>query len=82
MSINPTVEERIAQALPRMDLKVIGYAGDRRRKALDAADRELDVIADELLASGERGNLALAAKVAGVSRSTLYRRIQAREASA
>jgi len=61
-----------------MDLRLIGFAGHRRDQALTAAELELDAIADELIAAGDRANIVAAAKVAGVSRTTLYRRMALR----
>jgi transcriptional regulator of acetoin/glycerol metabolism len=62
----------------RMDLRAIARAGERRERALAEAAAELDVIADELLEAGEFANIALAAKLAGVGRTTIYRRLVAR----
>jgi transcriptional regulator of acetoin/glycerol metabolism len=50
----------------------------RRRAALGAASHYLDAIADELIAAGDFANITLAAKLADIPRSTLYRRIQLR----
>ena len=73
---------RITSATPdggrRMDLRRIAQAGRRRDRHLASAERELDELADELLDAGNYANLTTAAKIAGVSRTTLYRRLQAR----
>lgn len=62
-----------------MDLRAIGFAGDRRAKLLDAAEEELTKIVDEVIEAGDNANIRLAARVSGVPRRTLYRRLQARE---
>lgn len=59
-----------------MDLRRIGFAGHRREQALKTAEAELDAIVDELLAAGPRANISLAANLAGVARTTLYRRLE------
>lgn len=61
----------------RMDLQKVAKAGERRRRALQRAEAEVDLIADELLAV-ERPNVSLAAELTGVARTTLYRRMQTR----
>lgn len=59
----------------RMELPRIAKAGERRKAFLEAADRELDKIVAELHAAGDLANVKLAAELAGVPRSTLYRRL-------
>lgn len=64
----------------RMDLRKVAQAGERRRKALERADLELEAIVDELEATdGERRNIAAAANVSGIARTTLYRALKARQ---
>jgi DNA invertase Pin-like site-specific DNA recombinase len=66
-----------------MDLRAIGFAGQRRDDALAAADRELELIVGELLKAGEdEANITLAARLANVSRTTLYRRLAKAKAKA
>jgi transcriptional regulator of acetoin/glycerol metabolism len=64
----------------RMDLRLIARKGQARQEALRRADEHLDAIVDELVQAGDRANVNLAAKLAGVPRSTLYRRMGARRA--
>jgi len=62
----------------RMDLRVIARAGAERERAHEAAQTALDTIADECIAAGDLANVKLAAKLSGVSRGALIKRIQAR----
>jgi hypothetical protein len=66
----------------RMDLRVIGFAAARREQRLAEAEAELGTIVDELIAAGDFANVELAARLAGVSKGTLYRRLAARQAAA
>lgn len=59
----------------QVDLRLIAAAGDRRDRALEEAEAYLEGIADELLrveGNGGRVNVSLAARLAGVSRDTIY----------
>ena len=73
---------RITTATPaggrRVDLRRIAPAGRRRERALKAAERELDELADELLDAGDYANLTTASTVARIPRSTIYRRLEQR----
>jgi len=62
----------------RMDLRAIGFAGHRRDAAIAEAAHELELIIDELVAAGDLANVSLAAKLAGVSRTTIYARLAER----
>ena len=67
---------KIAAAVsPHLDLRELAQAGERRAKALKTADDELDRIVELVRGAGDNANLTLAAKIAGVSRQTLYSRL-------
>lgn len=72
------------QSATLVDLRVICHHGEERAKLLAAADAELDAIVDELLRverAGGRPNVASAARLADVARSTIYRRLESRRAT-
>lgn len=56
----------------------IALAGKRRARHLAAAAAEVDVIAGELEAAGDDANVLEAARISGVARSTIYRRLYER----
>lgn len=62
----------------RMDLRRIGYAGQARDEALALADAKLDEVVDEVQAAGRLANIALAARIGGVSRDVIYKRLRQR----
>lgn len=62
----------------RLDLKAIGHLADRYRADLAAAQENLDTLVDEVIAARQDGatvNISTVAKVTGISRATLHRRI-------
>lgn len=59
----------------RMDLSLLAEAGLRRERALAEAKDALDDVVAELVRAGDDANIALAARLAGVSRDTLYARL-------
>lgn len=63
----------------RMDLRRIGRAGDAIIAARRAEDDALDAVVEELVEAGDCANITLAAKLAGVTRSTLYARLKRRQ---
>lgn len=64
----------------RMDLRLLARAGEELERRRREEEELVDGIADELIAAGDLANIALASKLTGVSRSTLYRRIEVRRA--
>lgn len=69
-------------APPRMNLRALALAGERRAHALKDADQALEDVArhlDEVRRGGGRVNVKLAASLAGVSRDTIYERLRAQE---
>lgn len=63
-----------------VDLRAIAEAGARRRKAEEAAERELATIVNEVAraqALGGEVNLMQVTRIGHVSRNTLYRRLEA-----
>lgn len=62
----------------RMDLRLIGFAGARRGELLADAEAEVERVVDELEAAGDYANVELAARLLGVGKGLLYRRLAAR----
>lgn len=61
-----------------MDLRRIGFAGAAREDALKLAEDKLNEVLDAVEEAGPNANIALAAKLAGVSRTLIYRRLRER----
>lgn len=89
--VTDLVEQRVAAVTggARMDLSALAEAGLRREAALAEAEAALndglDVLRDALAdANAVDGvaNLTAAAKLLGVARTTLYRRLEAERAEA
>lgn len=65
-----------------MDARELARLGQARAQHIEDAELELERGVDELLrveAAGGRANVKLAAELLGVSRSLIYRRLEARK---
>lgn len=65
-----------------LDLAAIRRAGAKRARALRVADEELDAIVDEVARverAGGQPNIAQAARIAGVARTSIYDRLAKRQ---
>lgn len=78
------LEQRAAPTPPaedhgRMDLRRIAKAGAVRKRDLANADRQLDIICEEVEQAGENRNVALAAELGEVTRKAIYDRLERRK---
>lgn len=74
----PTVDEELADRVKgagSMDLDRLAGLGALRRRSLETAEVALANIVDEVARAGDDANVALAASLAGVTRTTIYRRL-------
>lgn len=78
----PGRERRGPEAGRPMDLRLLAALGERRDEHLAGAETILDRAVGELVDAGPKANIALAAKLVGVSRDTLYSRLERRRAAA
>jgi len=77
-TILPGREHRAPANGRPMDLRHLAALGERRDEHQAAAERVLEAAVQELIDAGPQANIALAAKLVGVSRDTLYARLERR----
>lgn len=66
----------------RMDLRRLAQAGERLAAARAQEAAELEVILDEVDAAGALRNVELAARLAGVTKRTIYQGLKRRRENA
>lgn len=78
----PGRESRAPEDGRPMDLRLLAALGERRDGHIANAENVLELAVAELVDAGPKANIALAAKLVGVSRDTLYSRLERRRAAA